>query len=148
MEYIAFNNLSDFSNYFFVKVTVDDVVKLSDFGVSKVDNDPDTDLHTCYTAPEVMEVGHVNTSADIYSLAIISWELWYGRLALDYFITKHSTNYQTAVRTGSRPMFDLGNDPMLPWIQMVNKCWAPEPSNRPTVGMCRKFFQDAADGIL
>lgn len=32
-----------------------------------------------YTAPEVLDGRPYSFSADIYSLAIMAWEMWYGR---------------------------------------------------------------------
>lgn len=67
--------------------------KIGGMGVSKTRNLlPNIIRRTAaaYIAPEVLQDREYGLSADIYSLAITIWEMWYGRRALSYFLQEVS----------------------------------------------------------
>lgn len=59
----------------------DGVGKLSDIGMSELETLSKGIIiaRPMYTAPEVLNGRPYSFSADIFSLAIMAWEMWYGR---------------------------------------------------------------------
>lgn len=59
----------------------DCTAKLADTGMSELENLSKGIIiaRPMYTAPEVLDGRQYSLSADIFSLAIMAWEMWYGR---------------------------------------------------------------------
>ncbi|XP_066264957.1 dual serine/threonine and tyrosine protein kinase-like [Branchiostoma lanceolatum] len=126
-----------------VLVTAGDVVKLADVGVTKREVDvTGTIIGTViYAAPEVMGRKMYNKSADIYSLGLILWEMWYGR-----------TIWQAMDDRGLRSLTE-GESMMMPhspdsvrpipeWETLVRDCVSPDASRRPSALQCLQRIRD------
>lgn len=58
----------------------DGTAKLADTGMSELNLQKGIIIaRPMYTAPEVLEGRQYSFSADIFSLAVMAWEMWYGR---------------------------------------------------------------------
>lgn len=106
--------------------------KIADFGLSRVLDMTESHLYTqtygtlAYMPPELLSEGKLTQSADVYSFAIIMWELY---CASEPF--PHSTVGQVfyaVVCDGQRPPIP----PQCPGVYaaLVRACWAPEPEDR------------------
>ncbi|CAH1241983.1 SLC15A4 [Branchiostoma lanceolatum] len=122
-----------------ILISEGDVVKLCDVGLAKAEDDvTGTQCGTyMYMAPEVYAVSrHKYTrKADIFSLGLMLWELWYGEiiykgtpLPLQEFIKE--------VADGRRPAFPEGAEPIYFWRNLMQECWDGEPARRPPADRC------------
>ena len=125
-----------------LKVSEDDCVKVTDVGVSKPAVDiTDTFAGTpVYMAPEVFHSEVYDCKADIYSLGLILWEMWYGQQAFANITTKSLGDFFAIVDKGYRPE-PVRNCKQPPgrWDQLMKQCWAKNPEERPTAKIC--FFE-------
>lgn len=99
----------------------DGVAKLADTGMSELENLSKGIIiaRPMYTAPEVLDGQLYTLSADIFSLAIMAWEMWYGRrvfsesvyvdIMTDYSSIKVTTCMQKNQCIDSTYMFLLKN---------------------------------------
>ncbi|KAH9325632.1 hypothetical protein KI387_005810, partial [Taxus chinensis] len=108
-----------------------EVVKIADFGVARVQSQ--SGVMTAETgtyrwmAPEVIEHKPYDQKADIFSFAIVLWELLTGKLPYDYL-----TPLQAAVgvvQKGLRPTIPKHTHPRL--ADLLERCWQQDPTVRP-----------------
>ena len=117
-------------------------MKVTDVGVSK----PAVDITgtiagtPVYIAPEVFHSEVYDCKADIYSLGIILWEMWYGQQAFANITAQSLIDFFAIVDLGSRPE-PLTNCRQPPgrWDRLMNQCWAKNPEGRP---MAKKCYQE------
>ena len=135
----------DFANIFCHKqISTDGSIKLADVGLTKAERDiSGTRCGTaCYSAPEVLEGLEYGKPADIYSLGIIVWELWYGRPVKDELSTYHKGDVEAAVRSGIRPSLIRIHEPPDPWKTFMKQCWSHNVKNRPSAVESYNLFDD------
>ncbi|XP_050232465.1 serine/threonine-protein kinase STY46-like isoform X2 [Mercurialis annua] len=108
-----------------------EVVKVADFGVARVK--AQTGVMTAETgtyrwmAPEVIEHKPYDHKADVFSFAVVVWELLTGKLPYEYL-----TPLQAAVgvvQKGLRPTIPKHTHPKL--AELLEKCWQQDPALRP-----------------
>ncbi|XP_043810046.1 serine/threonine-protein kinase STY17 isoform X2 [Manihot esculenta] len=108
-----------------------EVVKVADFGVARVQTQ--SGVMTAETgtyrwmAPEVIEHKPYDYKADVFSFAIVLWELLTGELPYSYL-----TPLQAAVgvvQKGLRPTIPKNAHPKL--AELLERCWRQDPSQRP-----------------
>lgn len=93
-----------------------------------------------YIAPEVFhsQIYVYGTKADIYSLGIMLWEMWYGQQAFAGVTAEVSTAvFFSLVEGGTRPKHVDGcKNPYDFWEDLMEKCWQTNPEERPTAQQC------------
>ena len=90
-----------------------------------------------YIAPEVFHGAVYYCKADIYSLGIIMWEIWYGKQAFNNVPVTTLDGFITLVGKGCRPQHVTGcNHPPFLWKQLMRECWNRNPEKRPTAKEC------------
>lgn len=108
-----------------------EVVKVADFGVARVKTQ--SGVMTAETgtyrwmAPEVIEHKPYDQKADVFSFAIMIWELLTGKLPYDYL-----TPLQAAVgvvQKALRPTIPKHTN--LKLAELLEKCWQQDPALRP-----------------
>ncbi|KAK6975623.1 serine/threonine-protein kinase drkB [Biomphalaria glabrata] len=112
--------------------------KIADFGFSKLKHEADTKLpktsrpkHVTgnlplWMAPELICAGEVTAKADIYSFAVVLWEMITNKLPYE-----GCSVYQVLeqVRTNKRPLIPDHCPPDL--CRLIQKCWDQNPAARP-----------------
>ncbi|CAG2254641.1 unnamed protein product [Mytilus edulis] len=120
-------------------------VRLADFGLSKKEaNITGTLTGTpLYMAPEVL-MGHLyGTEADIYSLGMIIYELWYYRPVFSVPLQADSTKFEFTVKTidelkeyktlrEGKPNLDIAHKPPLKLKYIMQDCWNEHKEVRPS----------------
>ncbi|GBC10391.1 hypothetical protein RclHR1_00960008 [Rhizophagus clarus] len=82
-----------------------------------------------YIAPEVFNGKDYSFKCDIYSIAILMWEISSGILSFN----EYEHNYDLAINiiNGMRPK--IVPDIPLEYKQLMEQCWDADPSNRPDI---------------
>ena len=100
-----------------------------------------------YVAPEVFsskETSIDGKAADVFSLAIILWEMW--TCEVPYGTSAASCSWQVLdhVVKGGRPSLE-GPRPFYPRLRkLLQKCWAAKPSQRPSITHVERIIVDTA----
>eukprot|EP01105_Mastigella_eilhardi_P010730 TRINITY_DN2496_c0_g1_i1.p1 TRINITY_DN2496_c0_g1~~TRINITY_DN2496_c0_g1_i1.p1 ORF type:complete len:1030 (-),score=229.84 TRINITY_DN2496_c0_g1_i1:43-2742(-) len=124
--------------------------KLTDFGSTReINAGGEADYYTkgvgtpLYMAPEILESEKYTTSADIYSYAILAWQVIceqhpYANLGLN-------TSYKIADYVCSGKRLPLPEDLHAGVADVVQRCWAHQPTDRPSfsdvAGQLQPIFQ-------
>ncbi|XP_061179749.1 uncharacterized protein LOC133188377 [Saccostrea echinata] len=131
----------------------DNTAKIADVGLSKPENLlTGTIIGTPVTmAPEVFEGQIYNTSADIFGVGIMVWEMWYGRKVFsEDFYRDVIKNYQSVkehVIGGERPKLDQKYAPPLRIQTFIRDCWVAEADKRPTARNLLSRLGNIGDSI-
>ncbi|CAN1192558.1 Serine/threonine-protein kinase STY8 [Linum perenne] len=124
-----------------------DVVKVADFGVARVKTQ--SGVMTAETgtyrwmAPEVIEHKPYDHKADVFSFAIVLWELLTGKLPYEYL-----TPLQAAVGVVQkclRPTIPKHANPKL--AELLERCWQQDPSLRPDFSEIIEVLQHIAKEV-
>ena len=123
-----------------MKLSEDNSVRVSDVGMSKEATDITGTItgSTVYIAPEVFLFKLYDSKADIYSLGIILWEVWYGEQAFSESLKLKPKQF-SFVASGERPKPLEGYSKPL-WEVLMKQCWDANPQNRPTAKECLKMI--------
>lgn len=128
----------------------DCTAKLADTGMSELENLSKGIIiaRPMYTAPEVLDGRQYSLSADIFSLAIMAWEMWYGRRVFSENIYSDVMyDYSTIkehVLSGTRPKLDETTGPPEDIQRIIKNCWVEEAVKRPTATQLIKDLEAAA----
>lgn len=112
------------------------IIKISDVGLAKPQH-LTTGTYTgtpLYIAPEVMfsQYNPKSTAVDIYSMAFILWELWYGRrVEEDPSYQGQWFDLRSFVAKGGRPTLTRRRKPMQSLVDIIQTCWNQNPEIRP-----------------
>ena len=100
-------------------------------------------------APEIhLQKGNYNLKADIFSLGIMLWEMWYGEDAADHIsqalsnIGCHPRDLGLRYKKGLRPEMYHRYKPDVEWYNIITQCWDLTPEKRPEANQVRTFFDD------
>jgi len=124
-----------------LKVSEENSAKIADVGLAKpVVYITGTFAGTpIYIAPEVFHSKVYDSKADIYSLGIMMWEMWYGERAFANVQAESLQEFFRWVDAGNRPEHKEGyKNPPLRWQDLMKQCGEGEPKKRPTAEMCNK----------
>jgi len=127
------------------------VAKLTDFGLAvRVQNTSQNDKNLTaetgtyrYMAPEVIRHEQYDYAADIFSFALVMWEIITREKP---FASKSQIEAAAAVAIeGKRPPFP--NDAPPPVKELIESCWAEKPSDRMKVEDIIKSVEDLANDV-
>jgi serine/threonine protein kinase len=110
-----------------------------DLGISKPLNDEeDNEIYGIipYIAPEIFQGQKYTKASDIYSFGMVMWELMTGRKP--FWDQNHDTELIIEICDGLRPPI-VTNAPE-GYIELMQKCWHPDPNERPTANELFKIF--------
>ncbi|XP_069125049.1 uncharacterized protein [Argopecten irradians] len=128
-----------------VLVSLDGSVKLTDVGLTKGAQEISGTKagSPVYMAPEVLVTRDIyDHKADIYSLAIMLWEMWYGVDAADHIQYRiHGTLEKSVVEEGLRPELSIQHRMPDDWTSVVKRCWSKEPPERMEAASIGNFFE-------
>lgn len=118
------------------------MVKIADLGLTKPEHEISGTKcgSACYTAPEVLEGHEYGKAADIFSLGLIVWELWYGRLAHKDIGALYKGDVDTAIRKGMRPSLVTVHEPPESLKAIIRQCWSHVHKERPSAAECLSYF--------
>ncbi|XP_068736761.1 uncharacterized protein [Montipora capricornis] len=130
-----------------ILLSEDNTVRVTDVGASKPAIDITGTLAgtPLYIAPEVFNSEIYEFSADIYSLGIMLWEMWYGQQAFGDVIFRFKTleDFFNHVNNGLRPAHnETCINPPNTWEKLMKKCWAADPTERPSAKKCKQAITD------
>ncbi|KAI6197835.1 hypothetical protein M3Y94_01272400 [Aphelenchoides besseyi] len=124
------------------------IVKISDFGLSSVGNvqimDRTKPAPIRWLAPEVLGTAKYGKAADVWSLAIVWWEIFTNAQEVPF------KNY-TLAEVQTKLLQDAEFHPTMPSncpVEIQNlalKCWSKNPENRPTAMICTSKLSKFAD---
>ncbi|XP_042011880.1 serine/threonine-protein kinase STY46-like isoform X1 [Salvia splendens] len=116
------------------------VVKVADFGVARFQNNggvmtAETGTYR-WMAPEVINHEPYDKKADVFSFAIVLWELVTAKVPYD-----NMTPLQAAlgVRQGLRPELPINAHPTI--LSLMQRCWEAIPSKRPSFSEIRSEME-------
>mmetsp|Transcript_3730 Transcript_3730/g.9424 ORF Transcript_3730/g.9424 Transcript_3730/m.9424 type:complete len:241 (+) Transcript_3730:2297-3019(+) len=120
-----------------LNLLVDEVgrIKITDFGLARAKALAGANMTAqCGTwqwmAPEVLKSQEYSEPADVYSYAIVLWELLTRRMPYEG-LTAPQVAMEVA-RGGRPPLPAAGAEKPARWVQLMTQCWADEPTERPT----------------
>ena len=122
----------------FPQLSQENIVKVADVGVSKEAKAITGTLAgtPVYLAPEVINSCLYDYKADIYSLGIMLWEMWYGNRAL-LDVEGNVYEFFEKVVGGARPTHVEGlKKPPAGLHDLMQRCWDEKPDNRPDARKC------------
>ena len=122
----------------FSQLSQENIVKVADVGVSKEAKAITGTLAgtPVYLAPEVINSCLYDYKADIYSLGIMLWEMWYGNRAL-LDVVGNVQEFFEKVGEGVRPTHVRGSKKPPPGLHdLMQRCWDEKPDNRPDAREC------------
>ncbi|GMH32644.1 hypothetical protein BSKO_00478 [Bryopsis sp. KO-2023] len=111
------------------------IAKVADFGLSRQLHNA-THMSTksygtiTHMPPELLLNGHLSTKVDVYSFAIIMWELVAGEPP--FRTLRHAEVMRTVVVDNARPKFAFGTP--VNYVRLVELCWDRDPNIRPSFG--------------
>ena len=117
------------------------VPKIADFGLSRFSDGEETYMTSKvgtyqWMAPELFEAGQYDEKVDVYSYAVILWELLTGRQP---FRGKNVVEIATLVlHQAKRPEIPAKTPSKL--AELISLCWSADPKNRPSFAMIVKHF--------
>ncbi|XP_078686478.1 uncharacterized protein LOC144919115 isoform X2 [Branchiostoma floridae x Branchiostoma belcheri] len=126
-----------------VLVTAGDIVKLADVGVTKreVDVTGTVTGTAIYAAPEVKNRQLYDKSADIYSLGLLLWEMWYGRTVWNA-MEDPSLKSLTEGESMMMPQSPDSVRPIPEWATLVRECQHKNANRRPSALECLQRIRD------
>ena len=112
-------------------ISVDDILKLGDFGTSGYLDETENTAHgrgtARWMAPEVIKTGTRSTKSDVYSYGIVTWEICTHEVPYSRLETKAAI--MDAVVSGRRPV--IPRECPVVFQKIIRKCWLDDYHERP-----------------
>ncbi|CAG8634492.1 8159_t:CDS:10, partial [Ambispora leptoticha] len=89
-----------------------------------------------YLAPEVLLYGQYSEQADIYSLAMIIYEMMMGQMP--FWDQAHDAKLAEEICKGLRP--EIHKSVPQKMAEFLRLCWHEDPKKRPTAEKCKELF--------
>eukprot|EP00878_Enallax_costatus_P018455 GHUV01019427.1.p1 GENE.GHUV01019427.1~~GHUV01019427.1.p1 ORF type:complete len:578 (+),score=131.42 GHUV01019427.1:188-1921(+) len=111
------------------------VAKLADLGLSRVIKQHKTHRTTQtvgtmnHMPSELLRYGRLSPAVDVYSFAILMWEVYTCRVAFEKL--HYGQFFETVVLQNLRPI--VPQSMPMDYQLLMKKCWAAEPTDRPTI---------------
>ena len=125
----------------YLQVASDGRVKLADLGAATAVADVAGSIlgAPLYNAPEVCSQEKYTEKADIFSLGMVLWQLWYGK-DINILQEKAKGPRTTVMEQWCTIAFpdEEHTKPEEPWKVLMEKCWQVDPSARPSAYECVK----------
>ncbi|VDI21686.1 Hypothetical predicted protein [Mytilus galloprovincialis] len=135
-------------NVLLTRKNEEEIVKLTDVGLTKSEHFISGTIagSPAYMAPEIiLRTGVYDRKADIYSLAIILWEIWYGQDVTEHIgqvLRDKNMTLEEGIKSDNlRPSLELESHPTLEIEDVIVKCWSEEPKKRLDARDVEHFFQ-------
>ncbi|XP_039071385.1 serine/threonine-protein kinase STY46-like isoform X1 [Hibiscus syriacus] len=124
----------------------DKVVKVADFGVARFQNQggvmtAETGTYR-WMAPEVINHQPYDQKADVFSFAIVLWELVTAKVPYD---TMTPLQAALGVRQGLRPELPENAHPKL--LDLMKRCWEAAPDKRPSFSEIRAELETLLEEV-
>ena len=105
-------------------------MKLADFGLARKVSHSMTGYQGTvkWMAPEILSNAKYTTKADVYSFALIAWEVMVGERFFEEFQFSSQVEIQV-VNHNVRPSLDSIKSENVK--KMINSCWVGDPEERP-----------------
>lgn len=115
--------------------------RICDFGLSRFQDDETTDQTQNigtphWMAPELFESGDYTNKIDVYAFAILLWEMCTETSPFEG-LNAVQIAFQVS-KNHARPEFPSGTKK--DFAKFVQKCWSPDPKNRPTFKQIYRSF--------
>eukprot|EP00042_Codosiga_hollandica_P051493 m.633014 g.633014 ORF g.633014 m.633014 type:complete len:269 (+) comp58295_c0_seq10:2883-3689(+) len=96
-----------------------------------------------WTAPEILRGEHYDKAADVYSFAIVMWELMWRTMPYADYTTRW--DIERAVKAGTRPPVD----PTSPaaFAKLMEDCWSDDASTRPSFVALVPTLEDLSEAL-
>jgi len=114
----------------------DSVVKITDFGISKVSDPTDqvtksrtTTLNT--SSPELITNQPYQYSTDIYSFGIILWEIFHDQLCWSKYEKSEMDMFQLITSGKIEEAHPISNDCPKELTKLIRRCWSKVAKDRP-----------------
>ncbi|GES82608.1 kinase-like domain-containing protein [Rhizophagus clarus] len=119
---------------------------INDFGFCGPANNSSNSIYgnLPYIAPEVISGKGFTFASDIYSIAMLMWEISSGQPPFN----DHKDDYDLALKiiNGMRPKIVLGTP--IKYVNLMKKCWDADPSRRPDINTLIGVFIDMYENTL
>jgi tRNA A-37 threonylcarbamoyl transferase component Bud32 len=112
-------------------------IKLTDFGTSRfISEDVMTVTKNVgtisYMAPEALGKNpRIDQSADVYSFAILMWEVMYEQQPFSEF--EWQSDIEMHIKSGKRLDLERKTEVQLEIVELIKDCWHQDPAQRPLV---------------
>ena len=129
--------------------------KLADFGLSRFKDGLSQSLNSrnvgtpITMAPEVVSSGVYNVQCDIFSFAIIMWELYFEDKPYKDEKALNVVHFKVSQDPNFRPVINKQNpNPIEAQLfKAMRQSWSHKPTDRPTAAQLEEFFQKMLSNI-
>lgn len=128
-----------------------DNVKICDFGLARFKSSNQKYVATvtntagtpAYQAPEMLRDEPITEKVDVYSFAVLVWEIYTGKLP--WSDKSCAQMVHTVAITHSRPPIPAECPKKL--ADLMNKCWAPQPEARPAFSEVQGMLKEIQEEL-